>query len=318
MKRESLLNYLQNEIRMRYSEKSILPFDDNQILHRLLRNENIPPKEIRELNILNINIIQMSQQLPAYVPIKIDGNPAYFDHPMMQALLNELDLMPTKEDFQKIRDNNIRICIVGYGGAMINTLYNMYLWSMDLSETRLFDKILVFEGDYIDFSNLARIGKPVVAKYTPEFAQERDPEFPDIKLLEKTALIDVEQELSKERRILVFERFLSGDNIDKMVEKDYIFVGAPNLETRNELFEKGANFFFLGHGDHEVEISHRPQITSGLATETYGSIDIPVLLFNLQLATAALIKQLANDPRPAESGVKFQFNMEEYLRSQHV
>ena len=289
---ESITSYLDNEMRMRYSPESILPYDDNRVIHRFFKNP-YNAAEAKGFNIMNNNIVRMSYLLVKNIEPKVGGNSEAFDAPLTQYLLDELDIRPTKEDFQKIRDKHLKMCVVGYGGAMVNMLYNMYQWSMELGETKFLDKVIIFEKDDIDFSNILRMGKPLVFNYHPDFIKTYDSEVGNIKLLKKIVMADVEKEISHERRLILALDWLKEDTANFIDSKDYFFIGAPTLETRNMLQDK--KFFFMGHSDYEVDITYRPQNISSLAVETYGSIDIPVLLINLQLATAKFIKLLASD-----------------------
>ena len=289
---ESLSEYLDNELRMRYSPDSILPFDDNKILHRFFKNP-YNATEAKTFKVMNDNITRMSYVLVKNIEPKTGGNSESFDTPLTQHLLDELNLRPTTEDFQKIRDKKLKMCIVGYGGAMVNMLYNMYQWSMELSETKIFEKVVIFEKDDIDFSNILRMGKPLVFNYSPDFIKTYDQDVNNIKLMKKIVMVDVEKEIAKERKLILFSDWLQDTSANFMDKNDYFFIGAPTLDTRNMLQDK--KFFFMGHSDYEVDITYRPQNISSLAVETYGSIDIPVLLVNLQIATAAFIKVLASD-----------------------
>jgi hypothetical protein len=290
---EKLKNYLDNELRMRYSPESILPFSDNAAIHRFFKNEVISATEAKQMRIMNENIVRMSYALVRNVESNQSGNSISFDTPLTKYLLEELNLQPTHEDFQKIRDKNIKLCVVGYGGAMVNVLYNMYNWAMELGETKIFEKLVVFEQDDIDFSNILRMGKPIVFDYSPDFVRKYDEQVPNIKTMKKINMLSLEKELSKERKAILFVKWLEEEPAAFLDKKGYIFVGAPTLDTRQMLSDK--KFFFLGHSDYEVDITYSPQAISSLAVETYGSIDIPVLLINLQIATAAFIKTLASD-----------------------
>ncbi len=287
---ENLKDYLDNELRMRYATESILPFDDNKVIHKFFKDQ-FTTSEAKEYSIMNDNIIRMSYTLVKNSEPKLNGNPVSFDTALTQHLLDELDLRPTKEDFQAIRDRPLKMCVVGYGGAMLNMLYNMYIWSMEMSETKIFDKIVVFEKDELDFSNILRMGKPMLFNYSPDFIKPYSSEVPHIKTLKKINMLDVEKELSAERKLVLFSDWLVDTSAEYIHKNDYFFVGAPTLDTRTILQDK--EFYFLGHNDFEVDITRSPQNISTLAVETYGSIDIPVLMINLQLATAALIKILA-------------------------
>jgi hypothetical protein len=293
MKTVKLVGYLENELRMRYSSDSILPFDDNKIIHQYFKKVEYQPEELKKMKFINDNIPKMDFRLIKGLSPESKSVESSFDTKLTRHLLEELGLTPTAEDFNKIRDKQLKLAVVGYGGAMINMLENMYNWAIELGEFKIFEKLVVFEKDDIDFSNLMRLGKPIVFEYIPEFTRKFDKEFKNIKTLKKTSLLSYEKELSKERRIITFVDWLDENAAKYLANKGYIFVGAPTLETRQMLSDK--NFFFLGHSDYEVDITYSPQAISSLAVETYGSIDIPVLLINLQIATAAFIKTLASD-----------------------
>lgn len=307
---QKLTEYLDNELRMRYSPESILPFDDNKAIHKFFKNQ-FTATEAKGYNVMNDNIIRMSYMLVKNTEPRIGGNPLSFDTPLTQHLLDELDIRPTKEDFQKIRDRNLKMCVVGYGGAMLNLMYNMHIWAMEMSETRLFDKIVIFEKDDLDFSNILRMGKPMVFDYSPDFIKPYNTEVPSIKTLKKINMLNVEKELAKDRKLVLFSDWLTDTSAEYIHKKGYFFVGAPTLETRTVLQDK--EFYFLGHSDHEVDITFSPQNISTLAVETYGSIDIPVLMINLQLATAAFIKLLAAGEEHTPDTRLLDFDMKKWV-----
>jgi len=50
----------------------------------------------------------------------------------------------------------------------------------------------------------------------------------------------------------------------------------------------------VGHGNTEVDVTFAPEVNTSIGNETYGTIDIPVLILNLHIATAAWIKHMAS------------------------
>jgi len=307
---ESLSEYLDNELRMRYSVDSILPFDDNKVIHKFFKDD-YTAAEAKSFKIMNDNIVRMSYVLVKNIEPKTDGNTLSFDTPLTKHLLEELNLTPTKEDFQKIRDQKLKMCVVGYGGAMVNMLYNMHTWAMELSETRVFEKIVIFEKDELDFSNILRMGKPMVFDYSPDFIKPYDQEVHSLKLLKKINMVNIEKELSAERKLVLFSDWLKDQSAEYIDKNGYFFIGAPTLETRQMLSDK--KFYFMGHSDYEVDITYSPQAISTLAVETYGSIDIPVLLINLQIATAAFIKLLASGEEHTVDTRLLNFDMKKWV-----
>jgi hypothetical protein len=220
--------------------------------------------------------------------------------------------MPTKEDFQKIRDNESKLALVGYGGAMFNMLNVINHFALKHSEIGVFEKIVIFERDTIDFTNLFRFGKPVAQKQIPTARSNPDEIQGNIALLKKLHLVDDEKFLSKERKIIVFDEWLKEEHAKVLSSKGYTLVGAPGIETRNMLSE--FDFYFLGHSGFEVDLAHRQEEVSDLVQETYGTVDIPALLVNFTIATCAFIKELTNKDRPQESErLLLRFDLKDYI-----
>ncbi len=314
-----LKQYLKNEVRMRFAPGSILPYDDNKMIHAMLNGE-IASEDAKNAKLLNPNLIRMSRNLLLNQSVDNTSTDPSFDLDITREIMRDLDVLPTKEDFQKIRDKNINLCLVGYGGAMINMLHNMYLWSMELSEVRIFKNIVIFEKDTVDFSNLVRLGKPVLFDYVAEFATFPDEEVSYIKTLKKVSMVTHEKELSQQKKLITFVEWLTDAHAKALNDKNYIIVGAPDLDTRRMLAEANSDFYFMGHSNFEVDLTYQPAITSSLVVENYGSIDIPVLLINLHIATGAFIKQLAGTglavENPEANQKILEFNMKDYLESQ--
>ncbi len=305
-------DYLQNEIRMRYAQDSILPWDDNRLAFKLV-SEGIQKSEIKDLRILNPNIREMSSTLIENLDPKVYNSKEFLDGIFIQKILSDLDLTPTKEDFQKIREQDLNLVFVGVGGAMLNLLWNMYHYAIKFSEIGVFNKIRIFEKDNIDFTNLFRIGKPVLYDFAMDFSTDYSETAQNIKQLKKLFLVKEEKLLSKENKIITFDSWLQDIHVKLLKKKNYTLVGAPTLETRK--FLEDSDFYFLGHSDFEVDLVYQPEPADGLAVETYGTIDIPVLMLNLHLATAAFIKQLASGKKPAKNEKLFSFDMKEYLKN---
>jgi len=310
MTHETISSFLANELRMRYSPESILPYDDNRVIHRFFENQ-YEAAEAKNFRVMNNNISRMSYNISRSMGPDMESLPQSLTDPLTQHLLDELDIRPTADDFKAIRDKNLKMCVVGYGGAMVNMMYNMYTWAMELSEIKLFEKIVVFEKDTIDFSNILRMGKPLVFDYNPGFISLYDSEVNSVKTLKKGNMLTVEKELAKSRKLILLSDWLQAESAEYMHNQGYFFVGAPTLDTRTILQDK--QFYFMGHSDYEVDIVHSPQDISSLAVETYGSVDIPVLLINLQIATAAFIKILAGDMAHERNEKLLSFDMKKYI-----
>lgn len=305
----SLKDYIQEEIRMRYTTESITSYKDNEVLHSMFEDSLLDLEKATP--IMNPNIVKMHAELLESTPSDPFRYPESLTNELTQELLDVLDIRPTAEDFQKIQEQNIKLAVIGLGGAMSNMLYNMTNFAKICGQICFLDKLVVFEEDVIDFSNLPRFGKPVVFNYHADFVAGSEPDVQNVKTLKKIYTLDEERDLVKDRKPVVFNTWVKEEQAEALEKKGYTMVGAPTLETRKFLQDK--NFYFIGHGDYEVDVAYQPQFISTLAVETYGSIDIPALLINLQLATAAFIKQLASGKQPNEGEILFQFDIKKYL-----
>jgi len=310
----NLREYAQEQIRIRYSQDSILEYGDNRLLHRMLQASPMSAQELAGFGpIMNPNLPLMhTQALEAIVGEGGNQCLTSLENPITQRLLDELNIRPTADDFKKLRERNIKLAVIGLGGAMLNMLHNMYNFAMAAREPAIFEKIAVFEKDSINFTNLPRFGKLVTLSYHSDFSADFDGQKPELRVLSKLHhLLTNEGELSKERKFLLMEEWLTPEMASTLDEKGYTLVGAPTIETRRFLTDK--EFFFVGHGDYEVDIVFQPHNPSTLAVETYGVIDIPAFLINMQLVTAAFIKALANGDNKSSNEILFRFDLKKYL-----
>jgi len=330
IKNHDFLEFLEEEIRMRYASDSYWG-PDNRIVHKLsdplasLYSETSVSKT--DVSVYNPNILFMHPSLKGrakkfYELYRFNYVPKYLSKIHFLAIAKEnlgLEYDENEwakkgrpafmvknifENFKKLRSQKYDLVVLGYGGAMMNTLWNWSVYARYLSVTYPFKSITVYEPENIAFTNLLRIGKPMVYRdYYNEYVilysfhlksdMNYDPE--KYKSLPKIATFDEEAILGK--RINLQPKYFDKSELKKYDLEKTIFIGAPDMETRAMLAEAGANFFMLGHHDNRVRISKCP-VPEGdnLLQETYGTVEIPVLLMNLQLASMKMIEILAQGP----------------------
>ncbi len=320
-----LTGYLKNAMRMRYAPKSILPYADNELAHllvqgysdaRLKKELTLLQDRMHDLGsdqvIMNPNILGMSEYYPRFFEehkSDFSLSQPFLDGELVSNILKDLNLEVTKEDLQKIKDKNIKLAFVGMGGAMLNTLNVLNYYAIKHGEVGIFDKIIVFEKDTVDFTNLFRFGKPLLFSQTINMLSTEDKN--GIPLLKKLYLIDSEKILCKSYNITSFDEWLTEKHAKILDEKGYTIVGAPGIDTRVML--SNYDFYFLGHGNFEVDVAFKQTVDQGLAVETYGTVDIPALLINFTLAASAFIKSLAADEKPEPDKLVFRFDLKKYL-----
>jgi len=279
------------EIRHRYSPTSIIPGAcDNETIFQLDKKSVKILK--RYSTVFNPNLKFIVPELSDKFPIRYAGykkETIYTIPEVVNYCRDIIGIDPTTKDgkqaIHEILDNiakkELKLAIIGYGGAMINFLWNTYILAFASSYNNpIFKELTIFERESISFTNILRLGKPVmIESYLNMITDERGS-------LPKIRLIREEFQLAEDTHLI--HDYLEDPKLVKKLEDDgYIFLGAPNFEARNLL--ENSKFFFFGHANNEFEITYCPRVDAGLAFETYGSIDIPVLLANIAVGSLAML-----------------------------
>lgn len=311
----SVIDELIEALRIRYRDTSIIPNAiDNEILANL-NNKNYNISNDKEIFNPNISYLfgghkNINERIPLHISNEITNN-----------ILNELDLIPTKEDLLRIKEKKINLMSIGYGGASINFFHNINIIGKELSILNLFNKVNIFENDNLDITNVFRIAKPLYNIHNKLIYEDNYKHNMVLPEMFKGSLLRNESNITY-NNINFFKQYLTdnSDILNKMKEKNYIIFGAPNIETRKLLREYNLPFFFTGHGDYEVDIVHQPEIFEGITSETYGNIDIPALLINLYLMTCKFIKILANEDifNVNQNEKLFSFDIKNYLEDKGI
>ena len=319
---------LNEKIRVRYSEDSILSkygICDNEVATRMLAGKTKVLKKWKDIYNPNMNVIfpEISELIPVTPPGVL--NDTIYNKEIVKRYCNDIigwnpidNPDKAEELLRNIQSKNLKIAVIGYGGAMINFLYFVYLltYYANFNEP-IFEEIAVFEKENIAFTNLLRLGKPLVLKnYLDIFVENQD--IPTIK---KLYLLEEEQRLTKNIIIQIDGYLEDQDDIDELKNQGYILIGAPNFAARQLLEQNDMPFFFFGHANNELEIFYQPVVDSDLTVESYGSIDIPVLLSNIAVGTIAQLQiwndmDLENNPFEKSQSL-FRIDMGEWLDSKN-
>jgi len=301
-----LRNFLEEAIRQRYAPISQLGADNEIIFNKFSRNEIHSMIFDENIPIFNNNIAMMSGFTSAaqqdYSPILFrKGFPEYLKKMRLNEKLfgNFWITRQLRDEIEKIINKKYTLVVIGYGGAMQNILYNLFMFSKYLKIYPWFQNLFLFENDILETTNIFRIGKPLVNKSLSRFEKYKtdnlnyqiDNNF--LKVLPKIYAFNEESQLAKKNHLI--KKYFTINDAKEILEKyeNVIFIGAPDFETRQALHEMNAPFIMIGHSNNAVSITKCPKI-EGLITETYGSIDIPVLLMNLWGASYKFIELLAN------------------------
>jgi hypothetical protein len=182
-------------------------------------------------------------------------------------------------NLRKIKSKRLRLVVIGFGGAMVNSLYFMNKFSEMSSLSDIFGALYIYEDDMLDITNAPRI-YPDLSKIHHSNSK------PKCKLDMIYSLLPALRDYPSPYDMRFRERnVLEHGN-------GSIYLGAPDFATRKILEDK--NFLFLGHAGNELQIFKTPIVDATMTTETYGSIDTTVFFYNMLLGTIELIDILAN------------------------
>jgi len=293
----NVFDKIYEEIRHRYSPESIIPgaLDNDALTQYFTKKDFKILKKYK--NYYNQNILVIIPNLSQAFPIPYVGRKVetiYHIQDLRDYCIRTTGIDPMTEEGQveihkilrRIQSKEMKLAVIGYGGAMINFLYNTYLLAfLSNFNEPVFKEICIFEREAISFTNILRLGKPVILE-----------SFLDIQLnesgsLNKLNLLREEYQLAEE--VTPVEDYLTSDeDLKELVDNDFVLIGAPNFEARKLL--EDTNFFFFGHANNELEIFYQPLVDTELTFESYGSIDIPVLISNIGAGTIEMLKILSD------------------------
>jgi hypothetical protein len=299
-------DYLQEQIKHRFAKKSALGADNeifNNFFNSDYQDDEKIIKKIKNQLIFNKNLyfmssaladahdvnlaIDPSDQLPEFILKESFSDYMKFSR-INEDYFNEAPFASSilKEKFKTVKDNELKVIFIGYGGAVSNILYNFSILSDTFTVDEIFEEGKIFEKDNWALTNILRISKPLMYKSFSKYSGVTS-------RVSKLLTLDIEKKLFGDLEINL--NYLDEENVKSILKEDpnTIFIGAPDFKTRKILAESGAHFIMVGHNNNTISIKKNPTIHETMI-ETYGTIDVPVLLLNLWAATYKLIDLLAD------------------------
>ena len=306
-------DFVMDQIRHRYAPVGKIS-DDNKFIYNIFDNEIY----YEDLVLLNDNLKLLkgedeaySNYYPTFIKTKTAWKILKKGLPESLKDIKKVRSPKIKKLAKTIQSKKIKLAVVGYGGAMSNILYNLGLVS-DQHRTPLFEKLLIIEPEKWSLTNIFRIAKPLMHKGFSRFEN-----VDGDNTVYKIQTFDVEEKLVDEEIELRAE-YLNKEEALKLKEEGYIFIGAPDFKTREMLQEIGATFIMTGHANNNIRITKNPILNGGAIVETYGTIDIGVLISNFWLATFALLDIFANQDVQSlpDDTELYKFNFDEYFSAE--
>ncbi len=181
-----------------------------------------------------------------------------------------------------VKKKQFNLLIIGYGGTGTNFLHWLSKMAEWTNTHHIFEKMIIADDDYFDSTNLLRV--PFIL-----------PETHGNNLKKKIYYFKDYAGLTKR----IEKRY---HNIDKNnLMEDYIYYGAPDLDTRKMLYEKNARFIAATHRDNQCSLMLRPKLDTELMIETYGKITLTPFFMNHIKMTIEFIKYLSDPETTMES-----------------
>jgi len=175
----------------------------------------------------------------------------------------------------EVKKHQYDIGLIGYGGTGTNFLHWISQMAVATNTKNIFNRIHIYDDDYFDSVNLPRI------PFEP-----KQPEHM-INVMQKVNYAIDYGNITKNFNI-------HGTNlIEKNMNNKYIYYGAPDLETRNTLYENEIAFIAATHRDNACMLNLRPKIDTELQIETYGKISLTPFFLNHIKMTLKFMEFLA-------------------------
>lgn len=199
------------------------------------------------------------------------------------------DLKEIKSWFKQAKDKNLNMVVAGIGGIGFNTLEYLTLLCEEFNIKNLFKKIIVYEQDSLEISNIYRFNTDriltnfinnSIANYINKYLYATH----KIYLLDQDKL----QKLSKNKVNYMYQKIYNGYGFNA---KNTFIYGAPDCELREKLTTTA--FLCASHSGNVVELKSAPHADHHIQVESYGLINIPIFLLNVLDVTIQLIKTLA-------------------------
>ncbi len=209
-----------------------------------------------------------------------------------------------KKQLLDLKRKKLNMVYVGVGGSGINNIYWLEKILNHYSFVNLFNSVELFDKDVFDITNLFRIPYDLTSKGVSYKVQS----------INKNSIIS-----SKFSRNTVN---LNQEHLNNYEENslDYIYFGAPDLNTRAMLVESGAKFISATHGDDDCSLMTNPIINDSLQTESYGMIKLTTFFMNQLKMTLDFIAFLASDDddkwtptEDNEMNIIMKFNFTDYI-----
>ena len=191
---------------------------------------------------------------------------------------------------QEIRRKELKVSFIGLGGMNLNVLENLLELCKDLNIDRPFENLIVYENDVLEYHNTLRFSTTSLLR-TREKAVSTKNRIREFVSLHKSMLYHPKEFNFLARTVHITSRRFSANEI----YQQNTYFGAPDMETRETLFNSEVPFFCAIHQNNTVSLWHRPKVDLSMQVETYGRIMLTEFFLNILDVTVQFIKALAKN-----------------------
>lgn len=231
-----------------------------------------------------------------------------------------------KNILSAVKDKKLRIALVGFGGTGVNFTH----WTEELcnyaNTINIFKEILIYENEVVELHNMFRFPINIQSLYMHEQITTNTPIY-KTKLLKqpnviaesitinnhylsssalhvKTYKTNENGAIEKDSKGVPLQTFAP----NKRLMNDYIFYGAPDIETRELLAQDDWKFISATHGDNDCQLYIKPEQDSSLQVESYGMINLSVFFMNHVKMTISFLELLASNTDLTKSAQVMEYS----------
>jgi hypothetical protein len=196
---------------------------------------------------------------------------------------------------KRVREKNLTPIIVGSGGSMMNFMH----WASEAckwtSVASIFNKVVVYEDDELDFTNLLRI------PFIPKISQQNMYNGNILKIDGIAGRFEIlsSGNIAQGSYFSYYNQRLTEQNVNDIVDaraSNKIFIGAPDMETRKMLSEhEDAVFIAYTQQDASFSIVINPTIDNDMIMENYGKIELNQFFMNQIVQAMRFLEYLADE-----------------------
>ena len=288
-------DYLKEQIRSRYGfferpRNGLANVIVDSFFPRLMYANNMNTEQARE----NANLPKTAVAISEFI-----ANSLGIKQMSTEQMCRTLGYTPKdiKNLLTVVKKKDLTMIFAGVGGTGVNTAYFLDKMCQMTHTINLFKKVLLFERDNIEFSNIFRF--PVdIREITPTLPTSPTNKMqivaPIARRLSRTKIETYSKFVTQEYSIPHQYRQYAEGSYHKL-NPDVFIYGAPGIEHRENISKNIGNFICATHASTTCSIWLNPHQDLDLQVESYGMIQLGGFFMNQLRMAIGLLELLASD-----------------------